>query len=433
MASEDEDFKRDFYRSLQDQGYLEPDDPRYVPLPELLRAPDGVINDPAARLKQDIEWAVGEDSFQLFSGFRGSGKTTQLLRLRNELRAEGYGVLYVNMEEYVETSVPLDHVTFLIVLVAALAEAAHGHGGDPKDTSAPLTTSSDRIATWWDGVKTLMTARGDTLDFGVNLGVVNFKAELRENPAFRQRVRAALEVSLAELRKQAHGFIDGLVADIRKSNPDLVGVVALVDSIDHADNRSSFDEIKQSVHSLFTQYDELIRLPRMHVVYTVPPYLKFLQSRNDGVKMLTTVKVRDKDSGEPYRPGVDALAGLVGQRGDWSRLVGDRSSLEALILLSGGHLRDLLRLVAEVVALADELPVRPAVIDHAVSRVRNTLLPLADDERDWLARVAETHGPGLQKAERWDVLAGLLDRHLILGYLNGSEWYDVHPLVRDVL
>jgi hypothetical protein len=59
------------------------------------------------------------------------------------------------------------------------------------------------------------------------------------------------------------------------------------------------------------------------------------------------------------------------------------------------------------------------------------MLPLADNQRAMLRRVAEKHDLPLASQEEWDVVAALLDQHFVLGYQNGRPWYDVHPLLLD--
>jgi len=76
MATDDATYLKDFYRALADRP-LAPDDPNYV------RLYDGeglVPTDPIRQLQTTIEWSTLE-SAQLFSGFRGTGKSTELRRL----------------------------------------------------------------------------------------------------------------------------------------------------------------------------------------------------------------------------------------------------------------------------------------------------------------------------------------------------------------
>ncbi|MFO0659155.1 MAG: hypothetical protein U0165_04905 [Polyangiaceae bacterium] len=69
-------FRTQFFRSLAMEA-LEPDDERYVALYELEELKD---NDPVELLKFAID-ANDPPTVQLLSGFRGTGKSTELRRL----------------------------------------------------------------------------------------------------------------------------------------------------------------------------------------------------------------------------------------------------------------------------------------------------------------------------------------------------------------
>lgn len=68
-----------------------------------------------------------------------------------------------------------------------------------------------------------------------------------------------------------------------------------------------------------------------------------------------------------------------------------------------------------------------------MQQMRTELLPIADNDARWLARVAETHEASLVDVARSKDLARFLDTHTVLCYRNGEEWYDVHPLIKDIV
>lgn len=88
MSSQDEDLLRQLYQSLA-QVELEPSDPRYVPLHE---HKDCFGPDIVKELVRDVSWAT-EGSIFFLSGLRGSGKSTQLLRLRDNLAQQGFAAV----------------------------------------------------------------------------------------------------------------------------------------------------------------------------------------------------------------------------------------------------------------------------------------------------------------------------------------------------
>ncbi|HSN99337.1 MAG TPA: hypothetical protein VLS89_13670, partial [Candidatus Nanopelagicales bacterium] len=109
----------------------------------------------------------------------------------------------------------------------------------------------------------------------------------------------------------------------------------------------------------------------------------------------------------------------------------DEESLERLILMSGGNIRDLLRILGEVIRRGKVLPVSEAVVEDAINQMRTEFLPIADADAEWLAHIAETHEPALGSVDRLPDLARFFDTHVVLCYRNGPEWYDVHPLIRE--
>ena len=218
---------------------------------------------------------------------------------------------------------------------------------------------------------------------------------------------------------------------------DEIEVVLLVDSIEHF--RGTYinaQEVQSSVEDLFVSHSERQHLPHLHVVYTVPPYLKIRYGNlgalyePGGVRMLPALKLRNRN-GELSQEGYDAMERVVDARGDWQKLLGQRSALDRLIQNSGGHLRDLLRLLAEVLRRANELPVPGSTVDAAINQVRTEFLPIANDDARWLAEIARSHQTALPHTGKLPDLARFFDTHLALCYRNGDEWYDVHPLIAE--
>ncbi|MCA9527604.1 MAG: hypothetical protein KC549_15050, partial [Myxococcales bacterium] len=200
--------------------------------------------------------------------------------------------------------------------------------------------------------------------------------------------------------------------------------------------------VHESLERLFADHDDKLKLPSTHVIYTVPPWLRIrrpnIGSPYSGAGLLTlpAQKVRayvDDGDGQPYAPGIERLVQLVGKRTDWSVVLGDRDALEELILATGGHLRDLVRVLQTVALEARTLPASADARRAALERLRAQFTPIPHEDVRWLARIARSHEAELRDLEGLGSLARYFDSHLVLCYQNGSEWYDVHPIVRDVV
>src|SRR5512142_370878 len=104
MDTPQAEFLRLFYQNLGERP-LHPDQMQYV---RLYDSSQGLVHaDPVDQLATVIEWTESE-SVQLFSGFRGTGKTTELHRLAALLSSRGCIVALCDMEDYFNLSTPVD-------------------------------------------------------------------------------------------------------------------------------------------------------------------------------------------------------------------------------------------------------------------------------------------------------------------------------------
>ena len=274
-----------------------------------------------------------------------------------------------------------------------------------------------------------------TLDAGVASATI--KANLKSDPSFKGRLQEHMAGHLGSLVNDVHGFFERCVSTLRDSNGDDLEAVFLVDSIEHfRGTLVNVGDVQSSVETLFVSHAERLHLPHLHVVYTVPPYLKVRYSNvgslyePGGLHVLPALKLKSQE-GDVFPQGYDAMERVVAARGDWERLLGNRSALDRLVRYSGGHLRDLLRLLAEVLRRATELPVSEDTVDSAINQLRTEFLPIAESDARWLAKIARSHQTALARTNDLPALARFFDTHLALCYRNGDEWYDVHPLISD--
>ncbi len=442
LTREEFAFLQSFFRALT-LSPLDPSDPRYEPLYEREVFQD---QDPVAFLKRGILFAEGHPTVQLFSGYRGAGKSTELRRLRRDLEGLGQVVLLVDIEGYLDSSSPVEISSFLVALCGAFSDALKERLGE--DVSRE---------TYWERFihflgKTEVQLGELSAGLSVNAGNPGvggaslrpqIKASLRTDPTFRQRLEVAMTGRLSALVEDAHGFFRDCVGQIRKriqqqtmAEPE---VILLVDSIEHFRGTTTNDAaVQESLVSLFSIHASKLRLPGLHVVYTVPPYLKLrvpgVEASYDpgGLYAVHSLKICDRDR-KPEPASYEALANIVARRGDWQRLLGRREVLDELIELSGGHLRDLFRLLQEILRRTRELPAPEHTVEATIRHVCSNLLPIADEDALALAQIAETHQANISAHTPAELarFARYLDTHLTLCYLNGEEWYEVHPLIRE--
>ncbi len=427
-----------FYKTLQGRGAapLTPDHEYYVPI-----LGDNIAKDPILRLKRRISLADSE-SVNLLTGFRGNGKSTELLRLKKILEDQGCLVILVDMLNYLLMHKPVELSDFTLSLMAALSEAA----ADPKQTAGfdlqPLTTS------YWQRLTSFLQSEVEVEKFGFKSGAggvtANLGMKLKTEPHFKKKIQRHLRGHLTRLVQDANEFVATLIQEIRRqSNDPDKKIVLLVDSVEQI--RGQGDEahkVHTSVRELFSGQAAKLAFPMLHVVYTVPPYLMAL-SQNMGrtlgghpISQWPNIHVRTRKDNEPDEDGIKVMKEIVAHRYPHWQDVFAIQDLAYLAHISGGDLRDFFRLIRESLLTAMLTPepekfVTREYIKMAVLQLRNEMLPLADKDARWLVKIHNSKQEQLAEVADLPDLARYLDTNLIMNYLNGEPWYDIHPVLID--
>ncbi|MDQ3255619.1 MAG: hypothetical protein M3R15_17260 [Acidobacteriota bacterium] len=249
---------------------------------------------------------------------------------------------------------------------------------------------------------------------------------------------------IPDLRKEAHAFFQDGVKAIKGMLGDEKQVVFIFDSLEQLrGSLSNEQEVLRSVERVFTTHiDNSLRLPFVHVVYTVPPWLQFVMPGAVDLYMLPSIRQWINDAGRSrYEPGWQALREIVLKR------IGDDgctqffnceaaqpfTGADDLIAKCGGHLRDLLLLLRDTVLRMQSAPITDTVLKDAIASVRSNFLPIAIEDAIWLKKIGESRTSELPNTDTENVsrLTRFLDTHFVLYLTNGKGWYDIHPLIRE--
>jgi hypothetical protein len=245
------------------------------------------------------------------------------------------------------------------------------------------------------------------------------------------------------------------MVDFIKVQSNKEQLVILVDSLEqlrgsgYSEQAAMFDHVVQTFSGDFDR----LRIPGASVVYSVPPYLSLLADVRSYVSVysLASVRVFEKPlEGRVHGPnrrqardsGLEKMRQVVGRRfQDWERVL-TPAALDQIALKSGGDLRHfMMRLLGNVLGKAlfamDRLPlgVDDPIVQSVLDENRSETERLTTrDEWPELLEVAQSHNAVAgDRNQSLRTLAHLLDTRVILNYRNGSEWFDVHPLLWPLL
>jgi hypothetical protein len=427
LSASNREQMRKLYNALADR-VLQPDDPVYV-----AQVNCQGNNDAVAEIATEIDWQDG-GGVCLFTGQRGTGKSTELMRLRKRLQDDGCTVFYADLSEYMLMSKEVEISDFLVSVAGAMSEkVAQAYDGE-----------SPGKLSYWDRFSAFMQSKLEVKEISAKLPGVDIKAALRSDPDFKRQVQESARGHVAQIVKDAHEFLAEAVAFVREREHDPARkVVLLIDSVERIRGvGSDAMAVYESVRNLFFGHAESLRVPVLHMVYTIPPYLSVLAS-GTGLLMggavprrLVSTHIFKSHSREPDPAGLAVLQEVVQRRFPQWRALFQEPALNQLALSSGGDLREffrLIRLCLPAVREDDQLPLSIEAVAKAENAARSEMLPIPADHLGWLKRITQTHETCLEKDADLPTLAHFLDNRLVLNYRNGKDWYDVHPLLREVV
>ena len=437
----DKDFCKALYKQFQDT-VLTQDDDRYEPVYE--KHPDLRDYDHAALIGREIEFAEIE-SLTLLSGFRGSGKSTELNRLASSLRGKGYLVLQQDALNYLNPGEQIDIVTLLNALAGAFSDALTA-----EEIGQPLKQS------YWTRLTTYLKKTDVKLEeIGIKAGTpaktaeANLQFAFKTTPTFRQQLREKLQFRLGELKQQVDLFIEDCCKLVKKKRGADTRIVFIFDQFEQIPGAPGLGSQQQnliaSTKRIFADSLKELRFAHIHTVLTVPSWLKLVLP-NLPLHVVANLPMWKKTEQRPPRAdSLHVLHSLVKRRfdqvqgGDIARFFdgfedeAQHTLLEQLLIASGGHFRDLLRLMREAIVRAPSLPVTQNIINHAIYTVRSGFLPIAVEDARALQRVADLRDAAHETSSDADIsqLAQFMNTHMVLYFVNGHPWYDLHPLIRE--
>lgn len=424
---------------LQNTDPLDPADSNFKELyvENLHSRGDDVIE----KLLTKIDTSVGSQHAYLFSGTIGSGKSTELHRLGFKLRESGgnYSIV-VDALNYLNPQVPPTIVDLLMAMALGVWEhcAKQIKGVNPNDGAR------------WEWWKSVMQMHPELKDVELAAGPAKFKLGLRDNPTFREKLRKHFAGGIDQLLTDVQAFFGELAKTIRFEKQMKEGgkLVVIVDSLEHFGGRPSIgksDDVLQGVLDIFGVHGRALRIPGWSVVYSVPPLLPKLapgmagSPGMSGNYYLTSAHVfRDRTDTPDDDTINNKLVPLVISRIGKSiqpELI-PTNLLRDIVIMTGGDLRDLLRTVHEVLVSClakNAFPATPEILGRVADELRRPYLPFPMDVAKRLGQIrASKEAEMLTTAAWFDVIGDLAQKRVLL-YLNGTEWYDVHPLLREPL
>jgi AAA ATPase domain len=382
---------------------------------------------------------------QLYSGHRGVGKSTELLRLREYLEAEKFFVVYFAADEQDIEPQDAEYADILFACTRHLVEDIKLENHNPL-----LDWMKDRWESLRELALTEVSFEGLSLESQISQ-FAKITANLKAIPDKRREMRHKINANTPSLVEALNDFIK--VAKTALPADRNQGIVVVVDNLDRivevkaADKPSNYDEI-------YLNRSEMLRGLACHVIYTVPIAMVYseratrLEDNYDKPDVLPMIMVQNPDGGV-NQAGLAKLRELICRRiqlvdpklvqtldgavaGIQTPPVFDSpETVEQLCLMSGGHVRILMQLIQTALDWTDTLPITAQAAKRAIEAARETYR-LTIQEHQWEILAHACHQ---KQAKNDEPHMRLLFNRCLLEYRYYDEqevlqtWHNVHPLI----
>ena len=416
---------KDAFNACNPTEYLPAGDSRY----EDLGVGRGQEAGAVAQCRQRILWSDSAPLVQLFAGHRGCGKSTELRRLQRQLEDDGYYVALIEAESDLdlEDTEPAD------ILLALL------RGFDESLRQAGITVSEkllEELQNWFAEITEEDTSHriseaeaeaevklGGALPFVSSL-LARFTGRIKTGSESKRQLRRKLDPQISQLQAHIRTYVGAARLAARQAGKR--DLVLIVDSLD----RVAFKVLpngRSSHELLFIDRGDLLRGLGCHAVLTVPISLLFSASLTNLAAIfphrhvVPMVKLRVPGTLKKAE-GFAALEKLLARRLELTTLFKPGVAAD-LIEASGGHPRELCRLVQYSLDFVAEPPITRQAAEKAIRRLAN----------DYERSIPEEFWPLLAQVHRTKNAKNDADHQLmlfnlsVLEYQNDHRWCDVHP------
>ncbi len=401
-----------------------------------------------AELVQAIEDATDGDNKIVFTGHRGCGKSTLLAELGHQLIETGeYFVVMFSIADTIERSA-VDHINILFSMALQMLEVA-------ERRAVRLKPGIKRELYRWLGKHTqtesqaiekeIEASGGISLEGGIP-GLLKFLAELKSKMKINSVIRQEISVEFGRR-------ISDLVAKLNEiktyiENATGQKVLVIIDDLDKLDLSVTEVIFSKNIKSLLD--------PDFRIIYTVPiatlREFSVKESIGGSFKKIHTMRVAKFFARavmrQPDRVADPEMIALFRQIID-RRLPEDlveAGMKEQIILKSGGVMRELIRIAdrcCDQCKLRLRRQIKEGKFDQPEVKIDNAILgevltdlqisfsePLGRKDYQLLKFIYEETEPEDSEDQRF---LNLLHSLYILEYRNAMQWYDLNPIVHDLL
>lgn len=370
---------------------------------------------------------------QIVTGHRGSGKTTELRRLQNELEKENFFVVFCEAENEIDPE-DVDFPDLLICILHNMAEQLHKKAG--------IDLQPGYFKDRWERLREFLGSEVEFENLSLSAGMYEIGLKLRGSPKVRQSIRQALEPDTSGWLYAANDVIGKAKLELKRKRKGYNDLVTIVDGLDkivlkpHPEAKCTMGEY------LFVNREAQMSGFECHMVYTIPLAQAYSGKERvisnlygiNSIPVVPMTKIKT-DTGDEYQPGIIKFLEVAEKRlkkagTNIDEVFDKKETLMELIRLSGGQPREFMVLIRDAIT-SSGLPVTSQSIQRSVRDVKNAYKRQLNLEQLDIVKCVRKEKFFTRTDDNEKNWLDLLDSRAVLQYINDKEWYDVNPLVPE--
>ncbi len=361
----------------------------------------------------------------LVTGHRGNGKTSELLRLKQRLEAADFFVVYFDIEGEIGLS-DVKGSEIITLLAEKVVSAA-------RDEDLPISGHVLQELYGYFAQRTLTEVNKTAADLGLSASaeigatmpfmaklLAKITAAIKFSSERKVEVRREISLNFSEFTLRLNRLIEE-ASSLLRDRLGKAGLVIIADGLEKLAYEVDAAGVS-NYEAIFVRNADQLIAPACHTIYTVPISLAYDQGLwgvwPDSVYVMPMLNMR--------KPQASALVReILARRLDLERLFESLDDVDLIVRTSGGCMRDLMFLTRQACGPGDKI---------TTEQVRRSIIGF---QQGYDRLISETDMPVLYAVMESGSLEWtgsgrqLLDKRVVLEYLNESRWISVHPGISE--
>ncbi len=402
-------------------------------------------------MEEDLSLSNLQYKKLLFVGHRASGKSTELMVLKDEI-TDYYEVIFIeNVNAFQDRF--RDEKEFIYFIGERIMDYCSSNPYLSIETQEKVEGIYNFLETEMFSNLKEVSEKAKTFNVSAGFGAeasaggetsllcklsAMLLASLAANKTYNDEQKTIIERNKVTYFDQFLSYVNEMIDAINyaliKRNKTLL---LIIDGLDKITDFSKTEKI-------FLGDNETLTSLHSSMIVTYPLYLRFSDKntlatrRFDGQPFkLSQIKTHERDQSN-HNEGIKAMWNILKKRLDVKALFENPDDLTTAIINSGGNIRDLFSYLVFAATNAASL---------GLDKIRTIDLELAYQDKQGVFNVMltqeyalvmkkiledETKEYVIQQENENNILLRLCDSEMIVEY-NGTGWFDLHPMAKEVL